>query len=116
MVKKYRVFIFLSALSFVAKAQDTTITFTRQQFQNIKGIKQALGDFPKDCKILSYKISITLRGSEKTSYYDANDPGAGLTKAFMDIVKESGGVILIDKLKSSCNSSRYNTSFKIEVN
>ena len=117
MVNKIRFILFLIFFSANIKAQDTTITFTKAEFQKIKFLKQALGSFPKDCKIEFYKMSIILRGSEKVAVFDSKDPSsAQLPNAFIDIVKDKGGEISIEKLKTACASNRYNKSFKIIVN
>lgn len=109
--------LFLFFIALKINAQDTTITFTKSEFQKVKFLKQALGSFPTDCKINYYKMSITLRGSEKTAIYDSKDPAStSLPNAFLEIIKTQGGEILIDKLKTSCVSNRHNKSFKIIVN
>ncbi len=98
------------------KAQDTTITFTKAEFQTVKYLKQALGSFPQDCKISYYKMSMNLRGSEKVAVFDSKDPSsAQLPNAFIEMLKKDGGEITIEKLKTGCASNRYNKSFKIVV-
>lgn len=117
MVSKTFFILFLFFLAIKTKAQDTTITFTKSEFQKIKYIKQALGGFPKDCKIEYYKMSMVLNGSEKSAIYDAKDANTtSLPNAFLRIIKENGGEIVIEKLKSNCSSNRYNKSYKIIVN
>lgn len=117
MVNRISFILFLIFFSANIKAQDTTLTFTKAEFQKVKYLKQALGSFPKDCKIEYYKMSIILRGSEKVAVFDSKDPSsAQLPNAFIGIVKDNGGEITIEKLKTACASNRYNKSFKIIVN
>lgn len=117
MVNRISFILFLFFFCVNIKAQDTTITFTKAEFQKVKYLKQALGSFPQDCKISYYKMSMNLRGSEKVAIYDLKDPSSiDLPNAFIGILKKDGGELTIEKLKTACESNRYNKSFKIIVN
>ena len=95
-------------------SQTETINYTKEEFQKIKTVHDALKDFPKECKIKSYEIAMALQGSEKSSK-GHEDMVNTLTTLFFEEAKKDGGVIVIEKIKSSCPSSSHKSKYKIVV-
>jgi hypothetical protein len=96
-------------------AQDTTITFAKEEFAKFKYVRQALLGLPKECKINSYEMTVKFEdGLARTVKYNSKSPDSNVMVFFEHAKK--GGVLKIDKLKTTCESDRYNKSFKIVVN
>ena len=93
---------------------DTTINYTKAEFAKIKYVKQALKNFPKGCKILSYEISMFMVNGVKTKTYEFDKPDSS-TQLFFEYAAKNGGEMTIRKIKTSCPSSSHKSKYKIVV-
>jgi hypothetical protein len=96
------------------KAQDTTLTFTKEEFAKIKFIKQALKGLPANCIIQSYDISMYMINGVKTKSYMAGQKDQ-FTPQFLDHAAKNGREMTISKLKTSCVEGSYKTKYVIVV-
>jgi hypothetical protein len=95
--------------------QIETVKYSKEEFEKIKSIREALKDFPEDCTIKSYEISMAIGGSIKTVKYNSKKPDSSTTSNFFNIAVKQGGIIVIDKMKTSCPSSSHKSKYKIVV-
>jgi hypothetical protein len=96
------------------KAQDTTLTFTKEEFSKIKFVKQALKGMPTNCIIQSYDISMYMINGVKTRSYRAGQKDQ-FTPQYLDYAAKNGGEMTISKLKTSCADGSYKTKYLIVV-
>lgn len=107
------IFCLFSGVNLLSQT-DTTIHFTKTDFEKVKNMREALKNFPKECKILSYEISMFMINGVKTKTYDSNRPDSN-TQLFFDHAAKKGGEITISKIKTSCPSSSHRSKYKIVV-
>jgi hypothetical protein len=116
MVKlRITLFIFFLFVSFCSVGQiDTAVYFSREEFSKINYIKQALVGLSKDCKIVSYEISMYMINGVKTKTYTVGIKD-DFTKLFIDHAQRNGGEMTVSKLKTSCAEGTHKTTYKIIV-
>ena len=104
------ILIFIFAASFLEAQKATVINITKADFKNTNVLRDLIKDIPKDCIVKSYKLSVVIKGVEKTLDVTGD--------VISNVIKPEGEFyyksFFIEKITSTC-SGKHKQSYKVVI-